>query len=117
MFSQLVRTMRSVGARRVGAAFGTRRCPSHVSGAGVVTRLAAHVEIGPACRIRIGGEVVVFLQITGVAVGALVAPGLVAADPAQWIAGPERLAGVELEPALATLVLWLAVPGNAERLQ
>jgi hypothetical protein len=82
-----------------------------------VTRLAAHVEIGPACRIRIGGKVVVFLQISGVAVGALVVPGLVADGPVQWIAGLELLAGVELEPSLAALLFWPAVPGNAERLQ
>jgi hypothetical protein len=82
-----------------------------------VTRLAAHVEIGPACRIRIGGKVVVFLQISGVAVGALVVPGLVADGPVQWIAGLELLAGVELEPSLAALLFWPAVPANAERQQ
>src|SRR5271166_5651922 len=91
--------------------------PGDVERAGAVARLAAHVEIGPAGPIAIGGEVVVLLQIGGMAVGALVVPGLVAAGPVQWIAGFQLLAGIEVKPALAALVFWPAVPGNAERLQ
>jgi hypothetical protein len=51
-----------------------------------------------------------------VAVGALVVPGLVAPGPVQGIAGFELLAGIEMKPALAALVFWSAVPGDAERL-
>jgi hypothetical protein len=50
-------------------------------------------------------------------VGALVVPGLVAAGPVQWVAGLELLTGIELEPALTTLVFGPAVPGDPERLQ
>jgi hypothetical protein len=35
----------------------------------------------------------------------------------QWIAGLELLAGIEVEPVLATLLFGPAVPGDAERLQ
>src|SRR5215831_8359505 len=86
-------------------------------GTGSVARLAGHMDIGPAGRVTIGGEVVVLLQIGGVATGALVIPGLVAPGPMQPIAGRQFPVGIEVEPALAALVLRPAVPGSAERLQ
>ena len=82
-----------------------------------MARLARDVEIGPAGRIGIGGEVVVLLQIGGMATGALVVPGLVAAGPVQWVTGLDLLSWVEVEPALAALLFRPAVPGDAERLQ
>ena len=50
------------------------------------------------------------------ALGALEVPGLVDAGPVQRVAGLELLVGVEVEPALAALVLRPAVPGDAQRL-
>ena len=91
--------------------------PGDVAGTGAVARLAGNVDIGPARRVGIGGEVVVLLQIGRVAIGALVIPGLVAPGPVQRVAGFEFLIGVEMEPALAALVFRPAVPGDPERLQ
>ena len=106
----------SVRARRVGAACGLRLGPGDVPRARTVARLAGHVEVGPGGCIGVGGEVEVLLQIGGVAIGALVIPGLVAPGPVQWVAGLELLARVELEPAPTALIFRAAVPGNAERL-
>ena len=50
------------------------------------------------------------------AVGAHVVPGLVAPGPVQPIAGRQPLVRIEVEPALAALLLRAAVPGDAERL-
>jgi hypothetical protein len=82
-----------------------------------VARLAGDVEIAPAGRVGVGGEVEVFLQMSGVAIGALVVPGLVAPGPVQRVARFELLVGVEMEPALAALLFRPAVPGDAQRLQ
>src|SRR5262249_39738190 len=49
--------------------------------------------------------------------GALEVPRLLAARPVEQVPGPERLARVEVEPALPTLVPGPRVPGEAERLE
>src|SRR5262245_48538772 len=100
----------------IGAAFGSRLGPGNVARAGAVTGLAGYVDIGPAGRIRVGGEVVILFQIGRVAILALVVPGLIAAGPVQPVSGSELLVGIKVKPTLATLFLRPAVPSNAERL-
>ena len=90
--------------------------PDDMSGTRTVAGLTDHIEICPACCIGVRGEIVVLLQIGGVAIGTLVIPGLVAPGPVQRVVGLEVLAGIEMEPALAALLFRAAVPGNAERL-
>jgi hypothetical protein len=87
-----------------------------MAGAGAVASLASDVDIGPASGIGIGGEIIVLLQIGGMAARALIVPGLVAPGPMEAVAGPQVLAGIKRKPALAALLLWPAVPRNAERL-
>ena len=70
-----------------------------------------YVHIGPACRIAIGGEVVVLIQIRGMAARALIVPGLVASSPMETIAWVRDLARVKGKPALPSLVFRSAAPG------
>src|SRR5689334_3584902 len=50
------------------------------------------------------------------AVGAHIVPGLIPPRPMQPVARLELLIGIEVEPALAALILASAVPCDAERL-
>jgi len=79
-----------------------------------MARLARHVDIGPAGRISIGGELVVFIEIGEEAVGTLVIPALVASDPVQSIAGRQFLVGIEVKPTLTALIFRPVVPGDAK---
>jgi len=81
-----------------------------------VAGLATDIHVGPGGGVSIGRQVEVLAQIGRVAERALVVPGLVASGPMQGIAGSDRLAGVEREPALPTLLLRAGIPGDAERL-
>jgi hypothetical protein len=56
------------------------------------------------------------VEIGGVALGALVVPGLVKARPVERSAGRELLLRVEVEPALPADVLRPTVPGKAQSL-
>ena len=103
--------------RGVRAGSGMRMRPGDVSGAGTMTGLARHIHVGPGGCVGVGRQVVVLLQVGGVAVGAHVVPGLVAPGPVQPIAGGQPLVGIEMEPALAALLLRAAVPRDAERLK
>src|SRR6266853_6342294 len=85
-------------------------------GTGTVTGLAGHVDVGPARRIGVGGEIVVLLQIGRMAIGALVIPGLVAAGPVQPIARRQFAVRIEVEPVLSALLFRATIPGDAERL-
>jgi hypothetical protein len=92
----------------------SRISPGEVAGARTMARLARHVDIAPAGRISIGGELVVFIEISGEAVGTLVIPGLVASNPVQSIAGRQFLVGIEVKPTLTALIFRPVVPGDAE---
>jgi hypothetical protein len=72
-----------------------------------MARLARHVDIGPAGRISIGGELVVFIEIGGEAVGTLVIPALV-------VSGRQFLVGIEVKPTLTALIFRPVVPGDAK---
>ena len=78
--------------------------------------LAGDIHIGPASGIVIGGEVVILLQIGGMAARALIVPGLVASGPMEAVAGWQGLAGVRGKPTLAAVILRTAVPRDPERL-
>ena len=74
--------------------------------------LAGDVDVDPAGGIAVGSEVVVLLQMGGMAARALIVPGLVASGPMETIAGTQGLAWVKGKPALPTLLLRTAVPCN-----
>ena len=77
---------------------------------------ASHVYLRPGGVEAIGCGIVVLFEICRVAVGALVVPVLIDASPVKRMSGRQLLVGVEMEPALATLVLRPRIPGNAQRL-
>lgn len=79
--------------------------------------LAADGLLLPGAGEAVFPVVVVLEQARGMAIGAHCVPVLVAPCPVQWIARSEALAGVEREPALATLLLRPAVPRDRQRLE
>src|SRR5512132_512467 len=90
--------------------------PGDVDRAGAVAGLAGDVDLRPGRGIGVFLRVVVLAQLRRVALGAHEIPGLINPCPVQRIAGLELLIGIQMEPALAALVLRPAVPGDAERL-
>ena len=90
--------------------------PGDVGRAGAVAGFAGDVDLRPGRGIGVFLRVVVLAQLGRMALGALEIPGLIDPCPVQRIAGLELLVGIEMEPALAALVLRPAVPGDAERL-
>jgi hypothetical protein len=87
-----------------------------MAGAWAMASLAGDIYIGPAGGISIGGEVIVLFQIRGMAACTLIVPGLVAPGPMKAVTGSQDLVRVKGKPALATLLLRTAVPGDPERL-
>ena len=81
-----------------------------------MARLAGDIEFRPRRLIPVAVQSVMLLEIGGVALGALVVPGLVDTRPVERIAGRQPLLRIEMEPALPTLVLRPAIPGDAQRL-
>ena len=95
--------------------FGSLR-PGNVRRARAVAGFAGDVDLGPGRRVGVAGGVVALAQLGRVTFGALEVPGLIDAGPVQWIARMHILVGIKVEPALTTLVLRPAVPGDAESL-
>jgi len=84
--------------------------------AGTVARLAADADLREARRERASRRVVVLAHVGGVAVGTHEVPVLLALRPVQFVGVREVLARVEVEPALAALVLRPRVPRDRQRL-
>ena len=84
--------------------------PGDVGRAGTVAGLAGDIDLGPGGRVGVRGRIVVLAQLGRVALGAHEVPGLIDAGPVQRIAGVQVLVGVEVEPALAALILRAARP-------
>jgi hypothetical protein len=91
---------------RRSRAFGDSRLgPGDVVGARAVARLAGDVYIGPAGGVGIRSEIIVLLQIRGMAARALIVPGLVSPGPMEAVTGSQDLVRVKAEPALTTPIL------------
>ena len=103
--------------RRPGRARRAPLGPGDVRGAGPMTLLAGHGELRPGRRVAVRGDVVPLPEVGRVALGALEVPGLLAAGPVERVRGPERHAGIQVEPALPPVRAGPGVPRQAERLE
>ena len=90
--------------------------PVHVARARAVAGLAGHVHLGEGREEAVLVEPVALAQVRRVALGALAVPVLRGLRPVQHVAVVHALARVEVEPALAALLLRAAVPGDGEGL-
>ena len=99
-----------------GAPRRLRVRPIDMARAGAVAGLAGDVHVAPRGRIGVGAEIIVLFEVSRVAGGALIVPGLVAPGPVQRAARRQRLVRIKMHPALAALILRPAVPGDSERL-
>ena len=79
--------------------------------------LAADADLGPAGGEAVGRRVVILAHAGRVALGAHEVPVLIELGPMQHVVVTDLLVGIEVEPALAALVLRAAVPGDRQRLQ
>src|SRR5271157_4601373 len=114
---------RSAGRLQVdGEAVGAVAClvsallvglrPCHVIGAGPVAGFAGDIDLRPGSRVAVFGEVVILAQVSGVAIGAHVVPRQVSARPVKRVGTGYFLAGIEVEPALADVVLGSRIPSH-----
>src|SRR5262245_26476337 len=94
-----------------------RARPADVPGPSSVTRLAAHADLREGRGEAVVDGVVVLAHAGRVALRAHEIPVLVQLGPVQDVVVPDLLVGIEVEPALAALVLRAAVPGERQRLQ
>src|ERR1039458_6670219 len=85
-------------------------------GTGSVAGFAGDVDLRPRRRIAVLGKVAIFPQIGGTAVGAHVVPRLVSSRPMQRIGVRYLLVGVEVEPALAVVLLAPRIPRQNQAL-
>src|SRR5271165_5251530 len=90
--------------------------PCHMVRTGPVAGFAGDINLRPRRRVAVLGKVVILAQIGGVAIGAHVVPGLVAPRPMQRIGTCYLLAGIEMEPALAVVLLVSRIPSQNESL-
>src|SRR4029453_13661123 len=81
-----------------------------------MARLAGDIEFRPRRLIPVAVQSVILPEIGGVALGALIIPGLVEARPVERIAGYQPLLRIEGEPAPPPRLLRPAIPGDAQRL-
>src|SRR5208283_5021292 len=79
--------------------------PRHMIRSRPVAGFARYIDLRPRSRVAIVREVIVLAQIGGVTVRAHVIPRLVASRPVQRISGRDLLVGIEVEPALAFMIL------------
>ena len=78
--------------------------------------LAGDVDFAVGRLVGVAGCVVALLQIGRMAFGALQRPVLVAPGPVQRVLVVDLLAGLQVEPALAALILRPGIPGDRQRL-
>src|SRR5271165_6218023 len=90
--------------------------PCHMVRTGPVARFAGDIDLRPRSRVAVLGKVVILAQVGGVAIGAHVVPVLVAPRPVQRIGTRYLLSGIEMEPALAVVLLAPRIPGHNEGL-
>src|SRR5262249_36545170 len=100
---------------RPPAPLGAR--PGEVSGALAMACLAADADLCPGAGEAVIRRVVILAHAGRVALGAHEVPVLVQLGPMQNIVALDLLVGIEMEPALATLLLRAGVPGDREGLQ
>src|SRR5262249_8746299 len=100
---------------RPPALLGAR--PSNVSGALAMAGLAADADLCPGAGEAVIRRVVILAHAGRVAPGAHEVPVLGQLGPMQNIVVLDLLVGIEMEPALATLLLRAGVPGDREGLQ
>ena len=91
--------------------------PADVPRALSMTRLAAHADFREARGEAVGRRVVVLAHAGRMALRAHEIPVLVQPGPVQHVVVLDLLVRIEMEPALAALVLRPAVPGERQRLQ
>ena len=94
----------------------TRMRPVHVARALAVAGLAADADLGEVRREAVLRRVVVLAHAGRMALGAHEVPVLIELRPVQDVVVLDVLVGIEVEPALAALVLRPRVPGERERL-
>ena len=75
-----------------------------------VTGLAAHADLGKGGVKAVSGRIVVFMHAGRMTLGAHEIPVLIEFGPMQDIVVLDLLVRVEMEPALAALLLWSTVP-------
>src|SRR6185369_4313247 len=80
--------------------------PGDVPGALAVAGLATDFDFGPGCGEAIARRIVILAHAGRVALGAHEIPVLVQLGPMQDVVVADLLIGIEVEPALAALVLW-----------
>ena len=90
--------------------------PVHMVGALAVAGFAGDVDFAVGGLVGIAGGVVALPQVGRMALGALQRPVLVATGPVQRILVVDLLAGLQMEPALAALILRPRIPGDRQRL-
>src|SRR5215471_10185 len=86
--------------------------PSQVARAGAVARLAADIDLCPGSVESIGIRVVVLPDARRVAVSAHEVPVLRRTRPMQFVVVRHTLGRVEMEPALAAVLLRAGIPGD-----
>ena len=91
--------------------------PGDMTRALAVAGLAADADLGPGRGEAVLRRIVVLAHAGRVALGAHEVPVLVELRPVQDVVVADLLVRIEVEPALAALVLRPAVPGDRERLQ
>ena len=91
--------------------------PAGVPGPLSMTRLAAHADLREARGEAVGRRVVILAHAGRMAPRAHEIPVLVQPGPVQHVVVLDLLVRIEMEPALAALLLRPAVPGERQRLQ
>src|SRR3954447_5770147 len=91
--------------------------PGDMARALAVAGLAADADLGPGGGEAVVRRIIVLVHARRVALGAHEVPVLVQLGPMQDIVVADLLMGIEVEPALAAVVLRSAVPGDRQRLQ
>jgi hypothetical protein len=86
--------------------------PCDVTRAAAVTGLAAHADFGPVRGETIVRRIIVLAHARRMALGAHEVPVLVQLGPVQKIIVTDLFVRIEVEPALAALILRAAVPGD-----
>ena len=87
-----------------------------MSRTGSVAAFASHVDLEPGCVERVGIGAIVFVEVGRVTLRAHEIPVLLPARPVQRIGGVDFIVGVDMKPALPTLLDRTHIPGKWQRL-
>ena len=91
--------------------------PRQMAGTGAMAGLAGDVDLRVTGVVALALGVIALLQVRGMAVRALIIPGLIRRRPVQRMAVVYRLVRVEMEPVLPPLLLGAGIPGQAQALE